>query len=52
MLLSTLTAVDMLKMQFMTWMVSITRGLSFLITLEVVMTVVIVIMIMVVAVPT
>ena len=39
--------VKMFKMQFVIWMVNIIRGLSFLIILEVLMTVVVVIVIMV-----
>ena len=47
MLLSTLVIVEMFKMQFMTWMVNITGGLSFPMNLEMVVIVVVVIMTMV-----
>jgi len=41
--LSTLMVVEMLEMQFLTWMINITGGLSFLVALEVVVTAVVVI---------
>ena len=40
----TLMTVEMLKMQLMTWMVNITGGLSFSITLEVTVVIVIVVL--------
>ena len=44
--LSTLITIEMLKMQFTTWMINISRRLSFSITIEVVVTVVIMIVIL------
>ena len=44
--LSTLKTIEILKMQFVAWMVNITRELSFLITLEVVVTIDVVIVVL------